>query len=68
MVEISSLETSADVEAVILRGMGGNIWAQADLAREPRVLQGSAKPQVLKFSGYPEHPVVPGASRGTMGV
>lgn len=35
MAEISSLETSAEVEAVILRGMSGNIWAQADLAQEP---------------------------------
>lgn len=28
MVEISSLEASVEVEAVILRGMDGNIWAQ----------------------------------------
>lgn len=70
-LEISCLETSVEVEALILRcsrGMGGNIWAQ--VATSGRLLPSHGAPSILHPPGTksipsPEHPPVLGASRGT---
>lgn len=70
-LEISCLETSVEVEALILRcsrGMGGNIWAR--VATSGCLLPSHGAPSILhpprtKSIPSPEYPPVPGAARGT---